>query len=144
MVHAVNGLIGHWTESYDISDEKGATIKTLDGTLDVTFAGRYAAFNDLMIDKSGSGYSLTFAISYSSQGTVVPPTTLSFPEVHRRPLTFKFTSLPSLQKQSELFEVIADLWDVVMDVKANPGVLVPPVTGLKCHIRLLTNNAVLS
>lgn len=64
----------------------------------------------------------------------------------RRPLAFKFTALPSLEKQGETFvhPVVASLWDVPSDAKADPTTLNPPVTGVTCDISLITPNAVLT
>ena len=89
-------VVNPWTMSVSLSG--GPSDAMLSGTTDVWFSGGVAEFNDLNIDMEGSGYSLTFEISQSSQGNAVSPLTLSLPDVVTRPLSFKVTSSPSLEK----------------------------------------------
>ena len=134
-------VVNPWEMSVSLSG--GSAM--LSGTTTVSFSGGVAEFTDLNIDKEGSGYSLTFVISQSSQGNAVSPLTLELPDVGIRPLSFKVTSSPSLEKQGETFssDVVVKLWDDVNNLKAGSA-LVSKVGDVNCEISLGTGNAVLS
>ena len=125
-----------------VSLSGGPTGANISGPTSVKFSGGVAEFDGLMIDKAGSGYSLTFSISHGSQGHQISPLTLALPAVGTRPLAFKLTSKPKLEKQAETFSIplIASLWDVANDVKADPSL----ATAVNCEISLVTQNATLS
>lgn len=118
---------------------------TSDSTTEVAFSGGIAEFDNLAIDSRGSGYSLTFSISYSSQGNAVSSLTLDFPEVDVRPLKFKVDPAPSLEKHGEPFgtKVKATLWDVINDVPADAS-LISAVGSVSCTISLITSGAKLT
>merc|ERR1712226_249319 len=118
---------------------------TVDSTTEVAFSGGVAEFDNLAIDSRGSGYSLTFSISYSSQGNAVSSLTLDFPEVDVRPLKFKVDPAPSLEKHGEPFgdKVKATLWDVINDVPADAS-LISAVGSVECTISLVTSGAKLT
>jgi len=111
----------------------------------VSFSGGVAEFDNLAIDSSGSGFSLTFSISYSSQGNAVSSLTLDFPDVDVRPLKFKVHPAPKLEKHGEPFATVvkATLWDTINDIKANPS-LISSVGVIMCKIRLVTPGAQLA
>ena len=121
---------------------------TADSTTEVSFSGGVAEFDNLAIDSAGSGFSLTFSISYSSQGNAVSSLTLDFPEVDVRPLKFKVDPAPSLEKHGEPFQatdssgtaIRATLWDVINDVPADAS-LIAAVGSVTCEISLITSGA---
>ena len=133
-------VVDPWEMSVSLSG--GPPGATLSGTTNVQFVGGIADFSDLMIDTAGSGYSLTLSISHSSQGNVVSDLSLPLPDAGIRPLAFKITSNPSLEKQAETFSTpfVASLWDVVNDVRADTTL----VAAVNCEISLLTQGATLS
>ena len=136
-------VINPWEVSVSLSGGPGGA--SLTGTTTVPFSGGYADFSNLMVDTAGSGYSLEFSISYSSQGNAVPSLTLPFPDVEMRPLTFKLTSKPGLEKHGEAFDspMVASLWDFVNDVKA-PSDIVSKVGGVDCEVSLSTSGGSIS
>ena len=118
---------------------------TSDSTTEVSFSGGVAEFDNLAIDSSGSGFTVTFSISYSSQGNAVSSLTLDFPEVDIRPLRFKVNPAPSLEKHGEPFAtpVVATLWDEINDIKADSS-LISAVGAVNCKISLVSSGAVLT
>ena len=118
---------------------------TSGSTTEVSFSGGVAEFDNLAIDSAGSGFTVTFSISYSSQGNAVSSLTLAFPDVDIRPLRFKLTSAPSLEKHGEPFAsaVVATLWDEINDIKADAS-LVSAVGSVNCKISLVSWGATLT
>ena len=136
-------VVDPWQMTVSITAGPGGAM--LAGTATVPIQGGYADFSDLALDTAGSGYKLTFSVSYSSQGNAVSSLELDFPTVEMRPLKFKVTSMPSLEKHGEPFSspVISSLWDVVNDIAAT-GSVVSDAGTVNCVISLTTPGATLS
>ena len=134
-------VLDPWKMEVTIS---GASFTT-GSTTEVSFSGGVAEFDNLAIDSAGSGFTVTFSISYSSQGNAVSSLTLAFPDVDIRPLRFKLTSAPSLEKHGEPFAtaVVATLWDEINDIKADAS-LINAVGSINCKISLVSWGAKLT
>ena len=97
------------------------------------FVKGLCTFDNIAIDKMGNGYQIKFAL--------INPPTASLPDVQSkvfpvgpRPITIKFTSLPTLQPVNQTFEVELAIWDDALSELASPEFA--PSTEVECELVL--------
>ena len=92
----------------------------------------YCEFKDLGIDTMGYNFTIQFEITYPI--VAINPVSSEKIPVGRRPLSVKFTSIPSLQPQNTSFSATVGIWDDALDLPVDSNSA--PKSAVSCTVEL--------
>ena len=118
-----------WAVKATIVEGSGALVN--DSTC--KFMAGLCTFDNIAIDKMGNGYQIKFDLINPPEASLPDVKSKVFP-VGPRPITIKFTSLPSLQPVNQTFEVKLAIWDDALNILATPELA--PSTVVECELVL--------
>jgi len=95
---------------------------TVTGTMTVPVVGGFANFSALTLSHEGSGYQLTFSVTYPT-GLTIPSVDSIIFDVGPRPLGIKFDDINLLLPNGDALDVTFSVWDEGQDVAAASEVL---------------------